>query len=356
MNQPGKSLLEKQITQLVVLPGLVGVLTAGAAIGFAKLISTVQWLALGSTDLPLHVLPNVHWLRILLVPMLGGLVVGPVLYFFAPEARGHGVPEVIEAFLLRGGRIRGRVAAVKSLASALTIGTGGSVGREGPIVHIGAAVGSVVAQQLRLPPEQMRTLAACGTAGGHRRGLQRADRRCILRARGHHRKLRDAVFRARDPRVSTRNRRLARLVRRCARVPCPALRADECIRDLDLRRSRSGLRRGRRGVHLDPPRFRATGARSRIPPLWRPAAGGLLLGALILAVPNLYGVGYATMGAALIGSIPWSGSRYSCPPSSSRPASLWPPAGPAESSCPRSTSVRSRGGSTVPASTRSFRI
>jgi CIC family chloride channel protein len=84
----------------------------------------------------------------------------------APEAEGHGVPEVIEAVMLGGGRIRRRVAAVKSLASALTIGTGGSVGREGPIVQIGAAVGSALGQALRLPAAQLRTLAACGTAAG----------------------------------------------------------------------------------------------------------------------------------------------------------------------------------------------
>lgn len=82
---------------------------------------------------------------------LGGLIVGPLVRLLAPEAEGHGVPEVIEAVMLGGRRIRRRVAAVKSLASAVTIGTGDTVGREGPTVQIGAAVGSALGQVLQLP-------------------------------------------------------------------------------------------------------------------------------------------------------------------------------------------------------------
>ncbi len=103
---------------------------------------------------------------IILIPALGGLVVGPLIYFFAREAKGHGVPEVMIAVAKQDGRIRPRVALVKILASAVTIGTGGSVGREGPIVQIGATLGSTIAQKLRMPREWVRTLVACGAAGG----------------------------------------------------------------------------------------------------------------------------------------------------------------------------------------------
>lgn len=99
---------------------------------------------------------------IILIPAVGGLFFGPLIYFFAREAKGHGVPEVMEAVAIRGGRIRPRVAVVKSLASALCIGSGGSVGREGPIVQIGSAIG----QWLRLPDETVKTLVGCGAAGG----------------------------------------------------------------------------------------------------------------------------------------------------------------------------------------------
>ena len=103
---------------------------------------------------------------LLLAPIVGGLLYGPLLSRFAPEARGHGVPEVMLAVARGGGRIRPRVALVKSLASGLCIGSGGSVGREGPIVQIGAALGSAAGQLARVPESRMRLLVACGAAGG----------------------------------------------------------------------------------------------------------------------------------------------------------------------------------------------
>jgi CIC family chloride channel protein len=104
--------------------------------------------------------------HLLIIPALGGAIVGPLVYRFAREARGHGVPEVMEAVVLRGGRIRPRVVVVKALASAICIGTGGSVGREGPIAQIGSALGSTVGQLFRLSDDRVRNLVACGAAGG----------------------------------------------------------------------------------------------------------------------------------------------------------------------------------------------
>jgi CIC family chloride channel protein len=103
---------------------------------------------------------------IILIPAAGGLLVGLLVYFFAREAKGHGVPEVMEAVALRGGRIRPRVALVKILASSLCIGSGGSVGREGPIVQIGSTIGSTLGQWLKLPEETTKVMVACGAAGG----------------------------------------------------------------------------------------------------------------------------------------------------------------------------------------------
>jgi CIC family chloride channel protein len=103
---------------------------------------------------------------VVIAPAVGGLLVGPLIYFFAREAKGHGVPEVMEAVALRGGKIRPKVALVKSLASSLSIGTGGSVGREGPIVQIGSTIGSAVGQWMNLSDDRIRNLVACGAAGG----------------------------------------------------------------------------------------------------------------------------------------------------------------------------------------------
>jgi len=103
---------------------------------------------------------------LLIIPALGGLIYGPMIYKFAREAKGHGVPEVMEAVALKGGRIRPVVAIVKSLASAVCIASGGSVGREGPIAQIGSAIGSTVGQYFNLSDERIKNLVACGAAGG----------------------------------------------------------------------------------------------------------------------------------------------------------------------------------------------
>lgn len=104
--------------------------------------------------------------HLIILPALGGLIFGPLIYKYAREAKGHGVPEIMESVAIRGGRIRPQVAVVKSLASALCIGSGGSVGREGPIAQIGAALGSTIGQVLHLSDERIRNLVACGAAGG----------------------------------------------------------------------------------------------------------------------------------------------------------------------------------------------
>jgi len=104
---------------------------------------------------------------VILVPVVGGVVVGCIIYFTGTgEAKGHGVPEVMEAVWRHGGRIRARVAAVKVLASSICLGSGGSAGREGPIVQIGSSIGSTVAQWFRLPEDWIKTLVACGAAAG----------------------------------------------------------------------------------------------------------------------------------------------------------------------------------------------
>ncbi|WP_285574755.1 chloride channel protein, partial [Streptomyces sp. RTGN2] len=103
---------------------------------------------------------------VVLAPVIGGLLYGPLVNRFAKEARGHGVPEVMLAVAQRGGRISPKVAVVKTLASALTIGSGGSVGREGPIVQIGSALGSTLGRVTKVTEGRMKLLVACGAAGG----------------------------------------------------------------------------------------------------------------------------------------------------------------------------------------------
>jgi len=105
------------------------------------------------------------WIKVL-IPALGGLLVGIIVHFFAQEAKGHGVPEVMEAVALKNGRMRTRVVFAKALASAICIGSGGSVGREGPIVQIGSAISSAIGRWVKMSGDRLRILVACGAAAG----------------------------------------------------------------------------------------------------------------------------------------------------------------------------------------------
>lgn len=104
------------------------------------------------------------WIAI--IPAAGGALAGPIIYYFAKEAKGHGVPEVMDAVARKGGIIRPQVAAVKALASAICIGSGGSAGREGPIIQIGSAIGSTIGQIFKMSGDRVRILVGCGAAAG----------------------------------------------------------------------------------------------------------------------------------------------------------------------------------------------
>ncbi|MEJ2723519.1 MAG: chloride channel protein [Deltaproteobacteria bacterium] len=151
---------------MAVLGAIVGLAGGVGAVGFRYLIDLFQYISYGAKGNLLEVATATPWYWKMWIPALGGMVVGPLVYFLAREAKGHGVPEVMEAVALRKGVIRKRVVLVKSLASAVNIGTGGSVGREGPIVQIGSAIGSTIGQVLNVSAERIRTLVGCGAAAG----------------------------------------------------------------------------------------------------------------------------------------------------------------------------------------------
>jgi len=147
----------------IIIALLVGLGTGVGAVIFRYLITFFEFV--GYSWIPAK-FPTLGNLIVVIVPAVGGLIVGLLIYNFAQEAKGHGVPEVMEAVALHGGKIRPVVALVKSLASAISIGSGGSVGREGPIVQIGSSIGSTLGQKLHLSDDKIRILVACGAAGG----------------------------------------------------------------------------------------------------------------------------------------------------------------------------------------------
>jgi len=151
---------------MAVLAVIVGLAGGLGAIGFRHIIGFFQTISYGSDGNLLELVLDIPWYVRIFIPAFGGLVIGPLVYFLAREAKGHGVPEVMEAVALRSGIIRKRVVFVKSLASAVCISTGGSVGREGPIVQIGSAIGSSIGQLLKVSADRIRTLVGCGAAAG----------------------------------------------------------------------------------------------------------------------------------------------------------------------------------------------
>ena len=152
---------------MIIMALVVGTLGGLGAVVFRLLIRFFQSIFFGTGDINiLDHLMGLPWYAKLIPPIIGGAIVGPIVYFLAKETRGSGVPDVMQAVALRGGIIRKRVAFMKILASSICIGSGGSAGREGPILQIGAAIGSTVGQVAKLSEEKMRTLVGCGAAAG----------------------------------------------------------------------------------------------------------------------------------------------------------------------------------------------
>jgi chloride channel protein, CIC family len=159
------------LVRLSLLAIVVGIITGFGAVVFRALIGLIHNIAfLGSFsfdyDSSAFTPPSPWGAFIIIVPVIGGLIVTFLITKFAPEARGHGVPEVMDAIYYKDGVIRPVVAVIKSLASALSIGTGAAVGREGPIIQIGSAIGSTLGQIVRMAPWQRITLVAAGAGAG----------------------------------------------------------------------------------------------------------------------------------------------------------------------------------------------
>jgi CIC family chloride channel protein len=170
----------RAVGRFMLLSALVGLVAGLGAVGFyfaanlATDVLLVQWAGLHPPEhgVSLNGQGLIDTLRmghrwfLFLVPVLGGLLSGWLVFSFAPEAEGHGTDAAIEAFHRKNGRIRARVPIIKAIASVATIGTGGSAGREGPIAQIGAGFGTYLADRLKLSASDRRILLLAGMAGG----------------------------------------------------------------------------------------------------------------------------------------------------------------------------------------------
>jgi CIC family chloride channel protein len=149
----------RQEWYLVLLAAIIGTLTGFGAVGFTYTLGKLEEFTHLQTSQSI-------WIGLLVLPIVGMFITGVLVTNFAAEAKGHGVPQVIKALISKGGVIKARIGAVKVVASILTVGSGGSAGTEGPIVQIGAVIGSVGGQWLKINREHMQTLVGCGAAAG----------------------------------------------------------------------------------------------------------------------------------------------------------------------------------------------
>jgi CIC family chloride channel protein len=293
---------------LLVLALLVGAGAAGAAVAFRWLIETFTLVLSGHPDyaaVPGASHPSFPGLGrwfVILTPVLAGLLYGPLVYFFAREARGHGVPEVMYAVARKGGRIKPQVAGVKALASALCIGGGGSVGREGPIVQIGSALGSTLGRFVRVPEPRMRVLVACGAAGGIA-----ATFNAPLAGVFFAMELILADFTAQSFGMVVLAAVTSSAIGRAVLGDEPFLALPQFTVDHAgeyLLFALLGVIAGGIGVVFTRVLYGiedACDAAWRGPEWLRPAVGGLLLGVVLLLLPEMYGVGYPVLGNAIDG-------------------------------------------------------
>ena len=293
---------------LQVLAVLVGVGAGLGAIAFRWLIHWSTWVLSGHGDYagapgaPNPHVPGLGRWFVVGAPVLAGLVYGPLVHTFAREARGHGVPEVMYAVAEQGGRVRPRVAAVKALASALCIGGGGSVGREGPIVQIGSALGSGLGQWVRLPESRLRLLVACGAAGGIAATFNAPVAGVFFAL-----ELILADFAVESFAAVVLSAVAASVIGRAAFGDHPflALPAFSVASPLAyLCFAVLGVLAAGVGVGFSRVLYLVEDACDwlwRGPQWLRPAAGGVVLGGLLLVLPQMYGVGYPVLGRAVAG-------------------------------------------------------
>jgi len=240
-----------------------------------------------------------------LVPAAGALVVGFMARYGSERIRGHGIPEALESILIRGSRVEPRVALLKPLSAAISIGSGGPFGAEGPIIMTGGAFGSMVAQFLKLTSAERKTLLVAGAAGGMSATFASPVAAVALSV--------ELLLFERKPRslvpvalasasAAAARRYLIGLGPLFPTPPHPLFIGPAGLLGCAL----AGLVAGALSAILTGAVYAAEDAFTRLPIhwMWWPALGGLVVGLGGLVFPEALGVGYDTIGALLQGQVP----------------------------------------------------
>jgi len=292
---------------MILMGAFIGLSGGLVSIGFRYLIRFIQRVAFGSWSYNLEVVRDVPWYILMCIPAVGGLIIAPLVFRLASEARGHGVPEVLESVALRGGVIRARLVLVKALASAICIGTGGSVGREGPIVQIGSALGSAIGQVLQVSARRMRTLVGCGAAAGIAGTFNAPIAGALFAVEII---LGDFGVPQFTPIVISSV--VSTIVCRYYLGDMPAfiVPSYELVSAFELiPYAILGLVAAAVGVIFSILLYRTEDLLDglKVPNMVKPAIGGLIIGAVaVLGYPHIMGVGYETIDMALSGQMTWS--------------------------------------------------
>ena len=242
---------------------------------------------------------------VILVPVIGGLIVGVMAKYGTPKIKGHGIPEAMEAVLVNRSRIEPRVAILKPISAAIAIGTGGPFGAEGPIIQTGGALGSLVGQVLHTTAVERKVLLACGAAAGMSATFNTPIAGVILAI-----ELLLFEFKSRSfiPLVIAST--LATAVHMQLLGPGPMFQVGQV--DFAVPRALPfylvlGPLCGLAAVFLSKALYWVEDLFEKLPidELWWPAIGALGLGIIGFAVPRVLGVGYDTIGAILNGELAW---------------------------------------------------
>lgn len=242
---------------------------------------------------------------VILVPVIGGLIVGVMAKYGSPKIKGHGIPEAMEAVLTNRSRIEPKVAILKPVSAALAIGTGGPFGAEGPIIQTGGALGSLVGQVLHTTAVERKVLLACGAAAGMSATFNTPIAGVILAI-----ELLLFEFKSRSfiPLVIAST--LATAVHMQLLGPGPMFQVGSM--DFDVPRALPfylvlGPVCGLAAVALTKALYWVEDLFEKLPldELWWPAIGALLLGVIGFFVPRVFGVGYDTIGDILNGQLAW---------------------------------------------------
>lgn len=288
---------------------LIGIGAGFAALGFRLGIGAIQRAIYGADDLTLATTAGtLPWYWVLIVPMLGGFVVGIILDRFTPDARARAVADVIEGAALEGGRVEIRSGLASAAASLITLGTGGSSGREGPVVHLAGVISTAVARRIKASPITGRDLLGCAVAGAVAASFNAPIAGALF---AHEVVLRHFALHAFAPIAISAvagtviNRMefgglteftLHQGMDLAFYVELPAFMLLGLVSALIAAAMMAGIFRAERvgGWLLQ---------RSGWPRWMRPTIAGLLLGAIAIPFPHIIGVGYETTAAALTGRI-----------------------------------------------------